>query len=57
MGVSSIITDMKLKYMEREWFRRCYSSTFEVFRFDWLVVAIDPIEQKEFVIVNIKKEN
>lgn len=27
---------------------------FEVFKFDWLVVAIDPIEKKEFVIVNDK---
>lgn len=27
---------------------------FEVFEYDWLVVAIDPIEKKEFVIVNDK---
>ena len=27
---------------------------FEVFKFDWLVVAIDPVEKKEFVIVNDK---
>lgn len=27
---------------------------FEVFKYDWLVVAIDPIEKKEFVIVNDK---
>jgi DNA polymerase len=27
---------------------------FEVFKYDWLVVAIDPIKQKEFVIVNNK---
>lgn len=29
---------------------------FEVFKYDWLVVAIDPIEQREFVIVNNKVE-
>ena len=28
---------------------------FEVFKYDWLVVAIDPIQQKEFVIVNNKQ--
>lgn len=28
---------------------------FEVYKHDWLVVAIDPIEQKEFVIVNDRK--
>lgn len=28
---------------------------FEVFKYDWLVVAIDPIKQKEFVIVNNKQ--
>lgn len=28
---------------------------FEVFKHDWLVVAIDPIKQKEFVIVNNKQ--
>lgn len=27
---------------------------FEVFKHDWLVVAIDPVEKKEFVIVNDK---
>lgn len=27
---------------------------FEVFKYDWLVVAIDPVEKKEFVIVNDK---
>lgn len=27
---------------------------FEVFKYDWLVVAIDPIEKKEYVIVNDK---
>lgn len=27
---------------------------FEVFKYDWLVVAIDPVEQREFVIVNNK---
>ena len=29
---------------------------FEVFKHDWLVVAIDPIEKKEFVIVNDRKK-
>lgn len=29
---------------------------FEVFKHDWLVVAIDPIKQKEYVIVNNKTE-
>lgn len=29
---------------------------FEVFKYDWLVVAIDPIEKKEFVIVNDKEK-
>ena len=29
---------------------------FEVFKHDWLVVAIDPIKQKEYVIVNNKRE-
>lgn len=29
---------------------------FEVFKFDWLVVAIDPIEKKEYVIVNDKSK-
>lgn len=29
---------------------------FEVFKCDWLVVAIDPISQKEYVIVNNKTE-
>lgn len=29
---------------------------FEVFKYDWLVVAIDPIEKKEYVIVNDKSE-
>ena len=29
---------------------------FEVFKYDWLVVAIDPVEQKEFVIVNDRKK-
>lgn len=29
---------------------------FEVFKYDWLVVAIDPIEQKKHVIVNNKSE-
>lgn len=27
---------------------------FEVFKYDWLVVAIDPIERKEFVVINDK---
>ena len=27
---------------------------FEVFKYDWLVVAIDPIKQEEFVIINDK---
>ena len=29
---------------------------FEVYAYDWLVVAIDPIEKKEFVIVNDRKK-
>lgn len=29
---------------------------FETFAYDWLCVAIDPIEQKEFVIINDKEE-
>jgi DNA polymerase len=29
---------------------------FEVFKYDWLVVAIDPIKKKEYVIVNDKYE-
>ena len=29
---------------------------FETFKYDWLVVAIDPIKQKEYVIVNDQKE-
>lgn len=29
---------------------------FEVFKYDWLVVAIDPINKKEHVIVNNKKQ-
>ena len=29
---------------------------FEVFCFDWLIVAIDPVERKEFVIVNDKSK-
>lgn len=29
---------------------------FEVFKHDWLVVAIDPVNQKEYVIVNNKNE-
>lgn len=29
---------------------------FEVFKYDWLIVAIDPIEKKEFVIVNDKQK-
>ena len=29
---------------------------FEVFKYDWLVVAVDPINQCEFVIVNDKKK-
>lgn len=29
---------------------------FEVFKYDWLVVGIDPIEQKEYVIVNNKHQ-
>ena len=29
---------------------------FEVFKYDWLVVAIDPITQKEYVVVNDKRE-
>ena len=29
---------------------------FEVFKYDWLIVAIDPIERKETVIVNSKNE-
>lgn len=29
---------------------------FEVFKFDWLAVAIDPIEQKEYIIVNDKPQ-
>ena len=29
---------------------------FEVFKYDWLVVAIDPIKQKEYVVVNNKDE-
>lgn len=29
---------------------------FEVFRSDWLVVAIDPVQQKEYVVVNDKSE-
>lgn len=28
---------------------------FETYKYDWLVVAIDPVEQKEFVIVNDRK--
>lgn len=28
---------------------------FEVFKYDWLVVAIDPVQQKEFVVVNDRK--
>lgn len=29
---------------------------FEVFKYDWLVVAIDPVEKKEFVVVNDRKK-
>lgn len=29
---------------------------FEVFKYDWLVVGIDPIHQKEYVIVNDKRK-
>jgi len=29
---------------------------FEVFKYDWLVVAIDPVEKKEWVIVNDRKK-
>ena len=29
---------------------------FEVFKYDWLVVAIDPVKKKEYVIVNNKAE-
>lgn len=29
---------------------------FEVYKFDWLVVGIDPIKQREFVVVNDKQE-
>jgi DNA polymerase len=29
---------------------------FEVFKYDWLVVAIDPIKKKEYVVVNSKTE-
>lgn len=29
---------------------------FETFKYDWLVVAIDPIKQREYVIVNNKSE-
>ena len=29
---------------------------FEVFKHDWLVVAIDPVNQKEYVIVNNRKQ-
>jgi DNA polymerase len=29
---------------------------FEVFAYDWLMVGVDPIKRKEFVIVNDKKE-
>lgn len=29
---------------------------FEVFKYDWLVVAIDPVEKKEIVIVNDRKK-
>ena len=29
---------------------------FEVFKYDWLVVAIDPVNQKEYVIVNNRKQ-
>lgn len=29
---------------------------FEVFKYDWLIVAIDPIKRREFVIVNNKTE-
>ena len=29
---------------------------FEVFKYDWLVVAIDPVNQKEFVIINDRKK-
>ena len=29
---------------------------FEVFKYDWLVVAIDPIERNEYVIVNDKQK-
>lgn len=29
---------------------------FEVFKYDWLVVAIDPVQKKEYVIVNDKSE-
>ena len=29
---------------------------FEVYKYDWLIVAIDPIQKKEFVVVNNKRE-
>ena len=29
---------------------------FEVYKYDWLVVAIDPIQQKEYVVINNKAE-
>lgn len=29
---------------------------FEVFKYDWLVVAIDPIQKKEYVVINNKAE-
>lgn len=35
---------------------RCYSTIFEVFKYDWLVCAIDPIKQEEFVVVNSKDD-
>ena len=29
---------------------------FEVFAYDWMLVAIDPVKKKEYVIVNSKSE-
>lgn len=35
---------------------RCYSTIFEVFKYDWLMVGIDPIKKTEYVIVNSKNQ-
>jgi hypothetical protein len=47
-----MVTHLYMMVLVWRWFCRCYSTIFEVFKHDWLVVIMDTDTQQEHVFVN-----